>query len=59
MNPALRRIACLLGVLGLIVLLACVPRPAPVSAQAAKTTKAEFKLKLLGMSERTEALDAE
>ena len=47
MNPPLRRIACLLGVLALVVLLAFIPQPAPVTAQAAK---AEFKLKLMGIN---------
>ncbi|MGH7302335.1 MAG: TRAP transporter substrate-binding protein DctP [Candidatus Rokuibacteriota bacterium] len=47
MNPPLRRIACLFGVLGLLVLLAYIPMPPPATAQA---SKAEFKLKLLGIN---------
>jgi hypothetical protein len=48
MSPPLRRIACLLGVLGLAVLLAHIPQPAPVTAQAAK---AEYKLELTSLPE--------
>lgn len=47
MSPSMRRIAFLLGVLGLFMLLGGVWRPATVTAQA---TKAEFKLKLMGIN---------
>jgi TRAP-type C4-dicarboxylate transport system substrate-binding protein len=47
MNPPLRRIACLLGILGLVVLLGHAWKPPAVTAQAAK---AEYKLKLLGIN---------
>ena len=47
MSTSMRRIAFLLGVMGLLVLLAGVWTPAPVVAQA---PKAEFKLKLMGIN---------
>ena len=47
MSTSMRRIACLLGVLGLLVLLGGVWGPPTVTAQA---TKAEFKLKLMGIN---------
>jgi len=47
MSTSMRRIAFLLGVLGLLVLLAGVWTPATVVAQA---PKAEFKLKLMGIN---------
>jgi TRAP-type C4-dicarboxylate transport system substrate-binding protein len=47
MNSPLRRVAVLLGFLGLVVLLAHIPPPAAVTAQA---SKAEFKLKLMGIN---------
>ena len=47
MRTSRRSTACLLGVLGLLVLIAGLWRPAPVVAQA---PKAEFKLKLMGIN---------
>jgi len=47
MSTSMRRIACLLGVLGLLILLGGAWPPATVTAQA---TKAEFKLKLMGIN---------
>jgi TRAP-type C4-dicarboxylate transport system substrate-binding protein len=47
MTPPTRRIAFLLAVLGLLLLLGHALQPAPVTAQA---SKAEFKLKLLGIN---------
>lgn len=47
MGMSMRRIAFLLGVLGLLVVVAGVWRPATVVAQA---PKAEFKLKLMGIN---------
>ena len=47
MSTSIRRIVCLLGVLGLLILLGGAWQPATVTAQA---TKAEFKLKLMGIN---------
>jgi len=47
MRTSRRSTACLLGVLGFLVLTAGLGRPAPVVAQA---PKAEFKLKLMGIN---------
>jgi TRAP-type C4-dicarboxylate transport system substrate-binding protein len=47
MSPSIRRFACALPVIGMLVLAAAVWEPAPVTAQA---PKAEFKLKLMGIN---------